>query len=243
MTESDLANLAAIKIGGFGDQATGSGFIASIDGEDKISNWCKTLLPVCRQNTIVDLAIMDCPYRETIKYYDCGAALAGVSLPEIGQWAYAFNIPNNCLSLVAQINEDSLSNTTLPRKKYRCEPIANKTNNGRILLTNELSNHELDSAFIEYVADVTNVAAYSTPLINCIVILLASELCSYLNKDGKLRQSLLIEYEQLTKKNAMKFNQKQFNNYETTDTLYTKKGRGSYLGGRSSYGNGNELQD
>jgi len=223
-TDTDLCNLSLLKLGGAGDQTTGVGLITDINGTDKISKQCKTLLPECRKRAISDLANIDCPFRETIKYADLGGEIADASLPEIGQYEYAFSIPADCLAMVAQINEDSLGNSVSPRIKYRYEIIANKNKNGRILLTNDLSNTDEDSAFIEYVIDIVNPAGFSQALKDCVVILLAAELW-IVGKDEKLKQQLLIEYEQLVKPNAKRFNQSQGNNYEKPKPENYKGGR------------------
>ncbi|MDD5328038.1 MAG: hypothetical protein PHY02_09555 [Phycisphaerae bacterium] len=223
-TETEIANLAGGKIGGFGDQATAAGFIETINGTDKISKWCKTLLPECRKQAIIDLTIAGCPPREAIKYADLGAEVAEESLPEIGGWEYAFNLPSDCIAVSKLLDEDFTS-TTEKRTEYQFETIVNKTNNGRLLLTNDLTNADGTGAFIEYVIDQTNPAAFSKTLKNCIVLLLAAELCPLVGKDPKLRNQLLIEYEQLTKPSAKKYNQSQFNNY-------AKSKPGDYFGGR-----------
>jgi hypothetical protein len=224
LTETDLCNESLAKTGGAGDQATGSGFISSIDDSDKISKACKTLLPVCRQKAITDLAAVGCPFRETVKYADLGAEAAEESLPEIGGWEYAFNLPTDCLAMSRLIDEDFAS-ITERRTEYQYESILNKDKNGKILLTNNLTNTAQDSAFVEYAVDVASPAAFSLALKECIVVLLAAELCPMVGKDTKFRQSLLLEYEQLAKPNAKKYNQSQFNNYEQDEPE-------NYLGGR-----------
>ena len=226
-TDTDLCNLAAGKFGGFGDQTTGSGFITDINSAtDSNAKWCKILLPECRKKVITDLAIMDCPFRESVKYMDLGAEAADDDIPEIGGWLYAFSLPIDMLAMVAQINEDSLADSTVKRTKYRYETILNKNKNGKLLLTNDYSNTDEDSAFIQYAVDVSNPAGFSQALKECIVVLLAAELCPRVGKDEKKRQSLLIEYEQLFKPNAIVFNQSQYDNY-------TKDAPTNYFGERN----------
>lgn len=222
--DTDLANLAFGKLGGAGDQTTGKGFIDDIDSDDRNSNWAKTLLPQCRRTSITDLAELDCPARESVRYADLGAKIDVLSLPEIGSWKYAFNIPLDCLALTGLIKESELSCDRSDRKKYPCDIIANKDESGKILLTNDLTNTNGTSAFIEYVIDVVNPAAFNQKLKSCIVTLLASELVPLCGKDSKMRAALLTEYETLCIPQAQAFNQSQIQNYEPEVE--------NYLGGR-----------
>jgi hypothetical protein len=225
MTETDLANFALTEIGGAGDQANANGLIDDIDDVDRISSYCRTLLPVCRKTAITDLATAKCPPREATRYADLGNQIAAGNLPEIGGWSYAFVLPSNCLAVSRQIDHD-FTTTTGPRQEYRFETIANKDGTGLIFLTNDLTNIDNTSAFIEYVIDVPVSSIFSMPLTNCITLLLGSKLCTPIGKDLKLMASLLQEYEQLAKPNAAAFNRSQLNN--SAKTTY------DYLGGRNN---------
>lgn len=222
MTETDIANRAAAKIGGFGDQATGSGIIASIDDPDKVSAWCKQLMPSCRRKAIIDLASSKAPFRETVKYADLGAALT--SYPEIGSWDYAFNLPGDCLSVVRQISQDFVP--AIDIYEYLFEQIVSTTGNSKILLTNDLTNTDEDSAFIQYVIDQTNTNMFSEVLAECIATLLAAELCPILGKDLKTRQQMLLEYKTVCVPDARKYNQSQM-------CLETQNTNEDYRGGRN----------
>lgn len=225
MTDTDIANLALSKVGGAGESETGTGFISDINSvTDKVAKRCYTLLPVCREDVIIKLAVLECPFRETLRYADLGAEIADADLPEIGQYAYAFNIPADCLALVGQIDEGYLASGK--KNHYRCEVVLNKAGNGKILLTNDLTNYEGDSSFIEYVINQANTVVYSLPFIKCIATLLAAELCPLLSKTADLRQRMILEYEQVSIPDAQAFNQSQFNLYSKTVD--------SYLGGRET---------
>jgi hypothetical protein len=225
MTETEIANLALIKTGGGGDQASGSGLISDINDTDQISTTCRTLLPICRRQTIIDLAMSKSPFRESVRYKDLGTALAEASLPEIGSWYYAFNLPSDCISVFRQIDEAYLSDSSSDMVEYRFTTIANKAGSGSIFLTNNLSNSDGDSAFIEYIIDVVNPNIWSEYLKRCVVTLLAAEVCPMIGKKSEQRTTLLTEYKQLTAPDAKKFNASMLNNYITPIP--------DYKGGRS----------
>jgi hypothetical protein len=224
MTNTEIANKALGKIGGAGDSETGTGFISDINSAtDKVAKQCATLLPQCIEKVIIDLASLQCPFRETLRYADLGAEVADEDLPETGEWIYAFNVPGDCLAIVTQFNEDSLGSDEV-RTEYKFDKILNKGNSGLLLLTNNLTNTDGTSAFIDYVINQTNTVVFSMPFIECIATLLAAELCPLLGKKYEMRQTILIEYKQLSIPAAQTFNQSQFNNYAKTVD--------SYLGGR-----------
>jgi hypothetical protein len=224
MTETEIANLALIKAGGAGDQSSGAGVIVDINGSDVISQICKILLPVYRKKVIADLSAIKCVPREAIRYKDLGAALSSASLPEIGEWQYAFNLPSDCLAPVRQISEAYLLDSTKDMPEYRFGTIANKTATGIIFLTNDLTNADEDSAFIEYAIDIPNPKAWSESLKHCIITLYAAELCPMIGKKAEQRTALLAEYKQLTLPDVKKFISSSYNNFAKTIPDY-KGGR------------------
>jgi len=225
MTNTDIANLALSKVGGAGESETGTGFITDINSAtDKVAKQCAFLMPRCREKVITELAFLKCPFRETLRYADLGAQVADDDLPEVGTYAYAFNIPGDCFAIVGQINESYLA--TGQKQEYKYEVILNKLGNGKLLLTNDLTNADGTSSFIEYVINQTNTVIFSMAFIECIATLLAAELCPLIGKKYEMRQTMLIEYKQLSIPSAKAFNQSQFNNYA--------KEVDSYLGGREN---------
>lgn len=219
MTETDICNLALGKIGGASDILSGNAFITDIDGTDKVSSWCKTAFPRVRRRVIIDLAIRECPFRETIRFVDLGSEIASGETPEIGDWEYAFNLPGDCLAVVRQFEETSIASRTTPvayqtrsAVNYQWEEIANKDGNGKILLTDTLSNADEDSAFIEYVTDITAVGAFSEQMVDAIATLLASELCPVVGRDIETRRNMMIEYYEVALPNAQRANQRGFDN-------------------------------
>jgi len=221
MTETDLCNISLGKIGGAGDQLQGNAFISSIDGTDNVSTFCKFSLPRVRRRSIIDLAIRECPFRETVRFKDLGAEISDA--PEIGQWQYAFNLPSNCLVVIRQFNENSISTRKHPTNyqtrtnvNYQWEMIANAKGNGKILLTDTLSNYDTDSAFIEYAIDITTVGAFSEQMIECIATLLAAELCPVVGRDMEARAAMMQEYYLKSIPDAQAFNQTGFNDTART---------------------------
>ena len=74
----DLANNAAGKIGGFGDQADGSGQVTAAEltaDTTRVAKWVNDKWPVVRKKVIKDFAAMKSPFLETVKYADLGLDL------------------------------------------------------------------------------------------------------------------------------------------------------------------------
>lgn len=201
MTETEIANRALLKIGGAGEQINGKGFLNDINAEDNISCQCRSTLPFCRRRAISDLAALGLPFRESLKYADLGSAATSGELPEVSAWLYAFNLPGDYLAMVSLLKQDG---TELADKSF--ETILNKSNNGRLLLTNQLSNSDATSVYIKYTIDQTNLTMYSEALIECIATLMAAELCALVGKDEKMRQQMLVEYANFAVDKAKRFN-------------------------------------
>ncbi len=71
-TVLQIVNKAGGKIGGFGDQLGGKAFLKNLTGTDKVTLWCNEVYPQVRKQVIIDLALLGCPFRETVKYADLG---------------------------------------------------------------------------------------------------------------------------------------------------------------------------
>ena len=233
-SELDVANIGLGKIGGAGEALNGNAFITNLNGTDKVSQWCKFSLPRMRRRVITDLATMKCPFRNTIRFKDLGAELASDSLPEIGQYDYAFNIPGDYLALVMQFNENYMqkrhaskgSQSTNCPIIYQCEVVANKAGTGKILLTDTLSNEGSTSAFIEYVIDLPSVGGWSEEMIDCVATLLASEVAPVLGKDIETSNIMLEKYLRVVVPKAQAANQMGYN--------ATARSIKDFSGGRSS---------
>ena len=218
-SELDVANIGLGKLGGSSEGANGNAFLTNLNGTDKVSQWCKFSFPRIRRRVISDLATAKCPFRNTIRFEDLGAELAADSLPEIGQYDYAFNIPGDYLGLVMQFNENYMqqrqaskgSQSTLSPIIYQCEVVANKAGTGKILLTNTLSNYAGTSAFIEYVIDTPSVGGWSEEMIDCVATLLASEVAAVLGKDIDTSDRMFEKYLRVTLPAAQAANQMGFN--------------------------------
>lgn len=224
MTETDICNLALSKIGGASDQESGAGFIASINGTDRVSVRCKFLFPRVRRRVIIDLAKRDAPFPETLMYKDLGGENA--SPPEIGGWGHAFNLPNNVLTVMKQLDEEFITtqSSIVDRPtEYRFETIFQGTS--KILLTNDLSNADGDSAFVQVAFDQKVTGSFSEEMIECIATLLGSELCPTVGASIEKRKSLLAEYKTVSIPEAMRGNQGQSNR--------TARAIPDYSGGRS----------
>jgi hypothetical protein len=145
-------------------------------------------------------------------------------VPEIGAWNYAFKLPSDYFAAVRQTDE-SLATTGGVKTKYQFKAILNRDGDGFLWLTNDLTNNDGDSAYIEYCIDQTTFTLFSPGLEESIAMLLAAELCPNLGRNLETRQQLLLEYKQLTVKEAKRNNQSQL---DTTAHVPS-----NYLGGRT----------
>jgi hypothetical protein len=230
VTETDVYNLSLGKLGGAGDSETGTAFITSIDGDDKVSQWGKLNFPRIRRRVIKDLATKGSPFRATVRFLDLGTALD--TTPEIGQWDYAFTLPGDCLMVVSQFDEDQIAIRKQARPyqvrsqvEYQWEMVADTAGNGKILLTDTLSNTARDSAFIEFIIDTPNTGSFSEEMIDCIATLMASEVAPIIGRDMEASNVILAKYEQVVLPNAQAANQRGFNN--------TARSQRDWSGGRS----------
>jgi len=235
-TETKIYNLALGKLGGAGDSEIGTAFISDINGTDKVSAWGKLLFPRIRRTVIIDLATSDTPFRSTIRFGGLGSAVADDDLPEIGGWKYAFNLPGDCLAVVSQFSEGSIASRDQRAYSdpggnvyYQWESVANKAGSGKILLTDNLSNKDGDSAFIEYVIDTPNTGGFSENMIDCIATLLASEAATIAGKDMEASQAMRALYENVVLPKAKKANVAGFNNSARTISNY-RGGRNRTIG-------------
>lgn len=218
-TETEVCNLALGKLGGAGDALSGNAFISDINGTDKVSAWCKLNFPRVRRRGIIDLATRGCPFRQSIRFLDCGAQIADDDTPEIGAYLYAFNLPGDCLAVVMQFAESfiairraakgSQSNTS--PIEYKWDVVASKDGTKKIFLTDVLSNCANDSAFIEYAIDTPNTGGWTEEMIDCVATLLASEVAPVIGKDMATSDAMLVKYREVTIPNAQRANQFGFN--------------------------------
>ncbi len=195
-TETKVANLALGKIGGAGDQESGTGLIASIDGTDRISTRCKFLLPSVRRRVFGDLADVESFPDEATEFYDMGAEITPTI--KIAGWTYAFTVPPNTIRVRRQIREEvatiqySITDVVL---EFPFKLVWQGTT--QLLLTNNLTNTALDSAFIERVFDQANPATWNEKVLDAVATLLGAELVPTVGAVEEARINLLLEYDRL----------------------------------------------
>lgn len=147
--------------------------------------------------------------------------------PEMGGWRLAFTLPSDFFAIVRQTDEvGSYKDGT--RRRYQNQPILNRDGDGFILLSNNFTNLNRDSAYIEYCIDQTTFAMFSPELEECLAMLLAAELSPIVGRDTEFRQSLLLEYKEFTVPGAQAAIQSQFDNY-SRDLPGYKGGRSNVL--------------
>lgn len=224
MTETEICNLALSKISGAGDQESGTGFIASINGTDRVSVRCKFLLPHVRRRVYGNLAKAETYPKETLVFTDLGAE-ATTEL-KMGGWDYVFNVSGDTIAVVRQIDEAfSTIKASIADKITEYSFQIRLDDTTMKLFTNHLSNTAGDSAFIERMFDQKNPGTWSDELIDTIATLLGSELCPTVGAVNKERERLLAEYKTVSLPDVQAFIQNLDNDYHRTIP--------DYLGGRN----------
>lgn len=181
-TATSICNRALLKLGTAEEQQT----ITSIyEGTDTSIN-CLILYPQIRNEVL-----QRWPWNECREFADLGAELSGI---EMADWEYCFNLPANCLAVKAQIDEDNR------KTKYDSE-----VRKG-MLFTNDYSNSDGDSAYIDYIEIESDTSKYSPALKEAIATKLAAELAPVMKK-GQLAYDLIQQYERLVLPKAEGLNQ------------------------------------
>ena len=149
--------------------------------------------------------------------------------PSMGAYTYAFKLPSDFFTLVRQTDTTYTESEGL-RQEYKCRTILDRDGEGLILLTNDLTDKDGNSAYIEYCIDQQTFTLFSPGLEECIAVLLAAELCPNLGRDPETRQKLIAEYKALTVVEAKRNNQSQCNITAKIPTNY-RGGRSQRIGG------------
>ncbi len=157
--------------------------------------------------------------------WDYTADTGSVSyVPELGPWTYAFTLPSDFFAPVRQTDQ-TIATQGGVKTEYQARTILNRDGTAFLWLSNELTNDDADSAYIEYCIDQTTFTLFSPGLEEAIAMLLAAELCPNLGRDLDTRQQLIAEYERFTVVQSKKNNLSQYNNFAHVPT--------NYRGGRS----------
>ena len=146
-TDVDICNLALIQ--------DGAELIVSLESTEKNSQLCRQLYPLVR-----DICLTDWEWNGMTKFADLGNE---VTVDEQADWEFVFNLPDDCMHVVAQIGEGD------HKKKFAYIV------KGRQLYTNDYSNDDGDSAYIDYIS-ISDVSEFSPQLIEYIAISLALKL-------------------------------------------------------------------
>lgn len=171
ITATYMVNYGLYKAAGAeGDTET----ITSIDGTSTWEQKCKLTYQFAR-----NFVLERWPYRECKEY----AELTAATVSEQADWDYVFDLPSDCLFVLAQIDEDD--HTVNYEFKIR----------GGKLYTNDYSNTDGDAAYIDYVKLVTDPAEYSHALREAIATKFAAEISRTINPNKT--SELIREYEAL----------------------------------------------
>ena len=224
MTETEICNLALSKIGGAGDQQAGSGFIESIDDDNRVSRRCLFLFPVCRKMTLERLADNDAAPTEAKEFCDLGAE-SSTDL-KMGGYEYVFNLDPDTIRVLRQIDEEFATVPNNITDRIKTYPFSVRFDGTtQKFFTNDLTNEDGDSAFIERCFDQPNTATWSMAFINAHATLLAAELCPIIGASAAERRRLMAEFETLTLPNAFAHSGAQDDDY--------KREPADYSGGRN----------
>ncbi len=146
--------------------------------------------------------------------------------PETGAWSFAFDLPSDYFVMVRQTDEVFDPNQGGVREEYQCTPILNRDGDGFILLSNEKTDEDGESAYVEYCIDQTDFDLYSPGFEESAATKLAAEIASSVGRNPEFRAAMLAEYEQLVIGQAVRNNQSQSNKFSRKKT--------DYRGGRTS---------
>jgi len=184
---TEICNWAFIKVGGAKEARRIASYSATGDDNAQL---CRDVCPLVRQSLLQKFGWLDAQ-----GYADLGAELSGSSLIEGGDWDYQFNLPDDCLWVIRQTDEDDLS------LEYAYE-----IKQG-ILLTDTYTNTDEDSVYIEYIKDEGTMSMFMPLFIEAFATKLAAELASVLNPEKEL--ALRQQFERLDLPEAMDANQSQ----------------------------------
>ena len=196
-----IANRMFFKLGGGRDDI----IITDIDdASDENAVKAKTIYAQVRNEVLVRW-----PWNDCRKFADLGAEASGLEMADL---EYAFSLPTDKIAVVAQIDEDDRS------VKFTYEV------RGAYLFTNDYSNTDGDSAYIDYIYKVTDASEYSPALLEAIATKWAAEMAPLYKPEWT--DQLKREFEYLVLPNAKAANQ---------DSQYSEdEGRYSWREARTS---------
>lgn len=226
-TETEICNIGLGKIGGAGDQESGTGLIADINGTDRVSVRCKLWFPRVRRRVLGDLAKMRTPPKNALVFTDLGTEITPTI--KMGGWEYAFNVKNNTIAVMRQIDEEFVTVKTSITHKIKEYPFQIRwQDTTMILFTNTLSNSDNDSAFVERVFDQKLTGTWGDDFIDAVATLLGSELVPTVGAVDEERVRLLLEYDNRALPKASAEAQAQDNDFKREVSNY-KGGRNETL--------------
>lgn len=179
-----LANRMFLKVGGARTNILIDD-IDDTDNEDAVI--AKTIYTQVRNEVLLRW-----PWNECREFADLGSEVTGL---EMADYDYVFGLPDDCVFVVAQIDEDNRAT------KYNYDV------RGAYLFTKDYSNTAGDSAYIDYIKKVTDTSEYSPALFNAIATKWAAELAPKYNP--KEKDNLKREFEYLVLPNAKSANQSE----------------------------------
>lgn len=148
LVETDICNLALIQ--------DGADLITSLADTDTSDNaqLCRRLYPIVK-----DICVARWEWNGVTKFANLGNARDDDD-QEQADWEFVFNLPDDCMQVIAQVDEGNHT------KKFR------HAVRGKQLYTNDYSNDDGDSAYIDYIS-IGDVSKFSPSFIEYVALKLA----------------------------------------------------------------------
>lgn len=182
-TDVDICNLALSFIGD-------SAVVTSITGADTSiqATQCARFYPIVR-----DQVLERHPWKFQLKY--AALTAASVTLPD--NWAYAYTLPDNCLSIVNILKTDTIYESYI-WPTYVTADVSRVAFSVEMVGTAQVLYCNQDTVTVQYTEKVTDVSKYPASLVSAMAMLLAAYLAGPIIK-GKaalqMTQALRQQFE------------------------------------------------
>lgn len=185
-SETEICNLALMRLG--------SGPVESLDENSKKAIALRNCFPLVR-----DIVLRGHPWNFAIQR----ATLAQISTPPIFGYAYAYQLPADCLRALGLVNTEG---TLDPSLTYEIQ--------GTQLLTDEIS------AGIKYIRQVTAPGQFDAAFCSALASRLASEVAYHLTGSAAMKKQMMDEYkEELREARSIDAQENPAEVYETNDWM------------------------
>lgn len=161
--QTAICNLALLRLGEVP--------LGSIDENNKAANALRAIFEASR-----DIVLADHPWN----FASRRATLAQLSETPAFGYAYAYQLPAQCLRVLGMVGDE-----------YNVDPALEYKIEGDQLLTNE------SEAKIQYIIRVTATGSFSPGFVNALGTWLAKEVAFYLTRDAAITQAMEKRYNEI----------------------------------------------